>query len=105
MSRYDVLNEVKAELAAILDWSISARANAKEIQMRLHTRISELHISAHKEFELTLTRETPETRQAIYRRIVDGAWNECTESETVPSTDWADEIIAKVLKENKCHSK
>jgi hypothetical protein len=33
--------------------------------------------------------------KAFLRLIVDIAWNECTESSTVPSTEWADRIIAK----------
>lgn len=41
---------------------------------------------------------TPAQR-ALYRRIVDAAWNEATESETVPSTDWADRIIDRVVKD------
>jgi len=35
------------------------------------------------------------------RRIVDIAWNEATESETVPSTEWADEIIDRALAEEQ----
>jgi hypothetical protein len=31
------------------------------------------------------------------RAIVDGAWNAATESQAVPSTDWADRIIDKAL--------
>lgn len=41
-----------------------------------------------KRYALTECRE-----QVLLRRIVDLAWNEATESTTVPSTDWADRII------------
>lgn len=33
-----------------------------------------------------------------YRLIVDEAWRTATESETVPSTFWADEIILKAFR-------
>ncbi len=34
--------------------------------------------------------------------IVDVAWNECTESSEVPSTDWAKRIIEKANVDNIC---
>lgn len=36
--------------------------------------------------------------QALLRNVVDIAWNEATESTTVPSTDWADRIIERARK-------
>lgn len=35
------------------------------------------------------------------RHLVDCVWQECTESEAVPATDWADKIIDEALKEKK----
>jgi len=36
----------------------------------------------------------------VMRLIVDKAWQEATESENVPSTKWADQIIDSVLSSN-----
>lgn len=35
--------------------------------------------------------------RAQLRELIDAAWNEATESETVPSTSWADKIIDRAL--------
>ena len=40
-----------------------------------------------------------ELERQLYRRIVDACYREVTEHEAVPSTDWADRIIDKVLAE------
>ncbi len=36
-----------------------------------------------------------EVEEALLLKIIDVAWNECTESKEVPSTKWAKEIIEK----------
>jgi hypothetical protein len=36
-------------------------------------------------------------QRELFRRIVDATWNAATESDAVPSTEWADRIIDKVL--------
>lgn len=38
----------------------------------------------------------PEHLRTWARKIVDAAWQECTESEEVPATDWADRIIDSI---------
>lgn len=40
----------------------------------------------------------PEFRKFL-RLLVDESWNECTESEEVPSTNWADRIIDRTWKD------
>jgi hypothetical protein len=37
--------------------------------------------------------DLPHELRVWAREIIDKAWNEATESKTVPSTDWADRII------------
>jgi hypothetical protein len=38
--------------------------------------------------------------QRFLRRLVDVVWQTCSESEAVPSTDWADRMIAQARKED-----
>lgn len=39
--------------------------------------------------------ELPPTVRQELRDLLDDAWNECTDSQAVPSTEWADSIIDK----------
>lgn len=57
------------------------------------TKGTELEIDRLRE----TSRELVETRRPLLRELVDEAWNECTESLTVPSTEWADRVIDRVL--------
>lgn len=42
-----------------------------------------------------MTQDQIEQLRPFLRHVIDVAWNECTESQTVPSTDWADRMIAQ----------
>lgn len=51
--------------------------------------------------ELSTYRVLVDDNWRLFRLIVDVAWNEATESTTVPSTDWADRIILRAIGESE----
>lgn len=97
---------------SLVRWPIGARRWAADCgkQNRYVAKVHGLNVDfqIHHEQEAEKEEANPRVRldeveagdegaaeQAFLRRLVDIAWNEATESETTPSTEWADRLIAR----------
>src|SRR6266436_2291364 len=74
-------------------------SNANPGLHKLYQTIAEAVIAEYERRNDSSIMPTPDRQ--LLRNIVDAAWQYCTESETVPATDWADLIIDGVLQKTQ----
>lgn len=90
----DQMDEIKSQVVAMIGSSRELGAISERRICQAHERLQKEKLNDLFMAFSTYLNGLHKNRQSFLRHIVDVAWNECTESQTVPSTDWADRMIA-----------
>ena len=91
----DQMDEIKRQVVEMICASKELGATASRQDCQALERLQDEKLNELFKAFSTYLSGLHKAQQSFLRHVIDVAWNECTESQTVPSTDWADRMIAQ----------